>query len=71
MPIIRVEMWKGPSKEVKARLAEAITETVSRIAAIPHEHIRILFTEFEMENWAIGGKLASDMDRMKEPAGNR
>lgn len=67
MPIIRVEMWKGPSKEVKAQLAEAITEAVSRIANISPEHIRVLFTEFEMEDWAIGGRLASDIDREKKP----
>lgn len=67
MPIIRVEMWKGPSREVKARLAEAFTEAVGRIAEIPPEHVRILFTDFEMENWAIGGRLASEM-RREEPS---
>lgn len=71
MPIIHVEMWKGPTKEVKARLAEAFTEAVNRIAEIPSEHVRVLFTEFEMEDWAIGGRLASDIEREKEPLGNR
>lgn len=70
MPIIRVEMWKGPSKEVKARLAEAFTEAVNRIAEIPAEHVRVLFTDFEMENWAIGGRLASEMEREK-PVGEK
>lgn len=71
MPIIRLEMWKGPSKEVKAQLAEAITGEVSRIANISSEHIRVLFTEYEMEDWAIGGRLASDMDCEKESIGKK
>ena len=62
MPIIRVEMWKGATKEMKAAIAKEITETVSRIAKKPAEYIDVLFTDYEKEDWAKGGELASDID---------
>ena len=65
MPIVRVEMWKGATKEMKAAMAKEITETVSRIAKKPPEYIDVLFTDYEMENWAKGGELASDIDWAK------
>ena len=62
MPIIRVEMWKGATKETKAKLAKALTHAMSEIANKPPEYINVLFTDFEKEDWAIGGELASDID---------
>lgn len=62
MPVIRVEMWKGATKEMKAAIAREITETVSRIAKKPPEYIDVLFTDYEKEDWAKGGVLASDID---------
>lgn len=62
MPIIRVEMWKGATKEMKAAIAKEITESVSRIAKKPPEYIDILFTDYEKEDWAKGGVLCSDID---------
>jgi 4-oxalocrotonate tautomerase len=62
MPVIHVEMWKGATKEMKAAIAKEFTETLSRIAKKPPEYIDILFTDYEMQNWAKGGELASDID---------
>lgn len=66
MPIVRVEMWKGTSKDVKARLAKAITEDVATIAGKRPENIAVLFTDYEKEDWSIGGELASDIDWSKK-----
>jgi|MTBAKSStandDraft_2_1061841.scaffolds.fasta_scaffold00507_31 4-oxalocrotonate tautomerase len=69
MPVVRVEMWKGATKEMKASLAREITEVVSRIAKKPPEYINVLFTDYEKEDWAIGGELASDIDWEKRRKG--
>ena len=65
MPIIRVEMWKGATKETKAKLAKALTEATSEIANKPPEYINVLFVDYEQQDWAIGGELASDIDWQK------
>ena len=61
MPIVRVEMWTGRSKEQKAELAEAITDAVARIAQTSPDHTIVLFNDVDRDNWAEGGKLASDL----------
>lgn len=60
MPLVRIEMWPGRTKEQKAELARAITEAVVRIAKAPAEQTWVVFQEIPKENWAIGGILASD-----------
>jgi 4-oxalocrotonate tautomerase len=61
MPIIRVEMWEGRTKEQKAELAKAITEAMVKIAKTTPEHTTVVFEDVPKENWAIGGVLASDL----------
>ena len=65
MPIIRVEMWKGATKEAKAKLAKALTEDLATIANKQPQNITVLFTDYEQDDWAIGGELASDIDWSK------
>jgi 4-oxalocrotonate tautomerase len=65
MPIVRVEMWKGTNKEVKAKIARAITDDVARIANKKPQNIVVLFNDYEKEDWAVGGELASDIDWSK------
>jgi 4-oxalocrotonate tautomerase len=66
MPIVRVELWKGATKETKAKLAKAITNDVVTIANKKPQSVIVLFTDFEKEDWAIGGELASDIDWSKK-----
>ncbi|MDP2937581.1 MAG: 2-hydroxymuconate tautomerase [Dehalococcoidia bacterium] len=58
MPIIRVEMFPGRTKEQKAKLAEAITQVMVDIGGAPRDHTWVVFREEPKENWAIGGKLS-------------
>jgi 4-oxalocrotonate tautomerase len=60
MPIVRVEMWSGRTKEQKAELARAITDAVVNIAKTTPEATMVVFEDVSMENWAIGGVLSSD-----------
>jgi 4-oxalocrotonate tautomerase len=66
MPIVRVELWKGATKETKAKLAKAITNDVVTIANKKPQSVIVLFTDYEKEDWAIGGELASDIDWSKK-----
>ena len=60
MPIVRVEMWPGRTRAQKAELAKAITEAMVKIAKTTPEATTVVFKDIAKENWAIGGKLASD-----------
>ncbi len=60
MPIIRVSMWKGRTHEQKAQLAKELTDVMARVGRINPEATTIVFEEYEKENWASGGILASD-----------
>ena len=60
MPIVRVEMFSGRTHAQKQELARAITEAVANIAHTTPEATIVIFNDIERENWAHGGKLASD-----------
>jgi 4-oxalocrotonate tautomerase len=60
MPIVRVEMWPGRTREQKAELAGAITDAVVRIAGTTPEATTVVFEDVAKENWAVGGVLSSD-----------
>lgn len=60
MPIVRVEMWPGRTREQKAELAKAITDAVNDIAGAPPEATIIVFEDVSKDDWAQSGKLASE-----------
>ena len=43
MPILKVSLWSGRSKEQKAELAQALTETMVQVAKVPPEAVTIMF----------------------------
>ncbi|MGQ9661689.1 MAG: tautomerase family protein [Kiritimatiellia bacterium] len=61
MPILRVSLWAGRSKEEKANLAKALTETMVKTAGVPAQAVTIQFEELPKENWATGGQLHSEL----------
>ncbi|MPZ22480.1 MAG: 4-oxalocrotonate tautomerase [Dehalococcoidia bacterium] len=60
MPIIRVEMWKGRTEAQKRELARAITNAMVEIAQTTADATIVVFEDIERENWAEGGKLATE-----------
>jgi 4-oxalocrotonate tautomerase len=60
MPIVRVEMFAGRTHAQKQELARAITEAVANIAHTTPDQTIVIFQDAEREDWAQGGKLASD-----------
>ena len=59
MPVIVVEMWQGRTVEQKKQLAQGITGEFIKIG-VPAEQVQIIFKDNPKQNWAIGGKLASE-----------
>ncbi len=60
MPIIKMELWPGRTKEQKAKLAKAFTESVEEILGTAPERTIVLFEEVSKDDWAQAGKLASE-----------
>jgi 4-oxalocrotonate tautomerase len=63
MPIIRVEMWQGRTLEQKRQLARELTDVLVRIAGCDQSTVRVLFSEYARDAWAVGGVLESDRVR--------
>ena len=59
MPVVMVEMWHGRTVEQKRQLAKGITEEFLKIG-VPGEQVHIIFKDNSKDNWATGGKLASE-----------
>jgi len=53
-------MFHGRTHAQKQELARAITEAVANIAHTTPEATIVIFSDVARENWAQGGKLASD-----------
>ena len=62
MPNISISMTPKTT-EMKAQMAKAVTEQMSRISGIPSEHFVIMFNELPKENVAVGGVLLSQFDK--------
>lgn len=61
MPILRVSLWSGRTKEQKAALAKALTETMVKVADVPPHAVIIQIEELPKDNWASGGELHSEL----------
>lgn len=59
MPILRIEMLAGRSKEKKLLLAEDLSDAVSRTLQIDKEEVSIIFKDVNKEDWTKGGALLS------------
>ena len=55
MPVVRVSMYEGRSREQKREIAEAITDALVRVAGSKREAVNVLFDIFTREDWVIGG----------------
>lgn len=51
-------MYKGRSRDDKAKLAHELTQAVTRVMGVKPETTVVLFYDFEKSDWAAAGKLA-------------
>jgi 4-oxalocrotonate tautomerase len=55
-------MWTGRSAAQKKELARVITDAMVSIAQTTADATIVVFEDIPRENWAQGGKLASEPD---------
>jgi 4-oxalocrotonate tautomerase len=60
MPVVIVEMWEGRTVDQKRTIVEGITRTFEEIG-VPPAALQIVINDIPKHNWAIAGKLASEM----------
>ena len=60
MPIIRVEMFKGLTKDQKRNLVKELTEAFNRTCGDNHQGIDVMLFDIEQDNWGSGGVLFSE-----------
>ena len=60
MPIIRIEMFSGRSREQKRSLVRELTETYVRVAGGKPEAVTIILQDVDKEDWAVAGALMVD-----------
>lgn len=67
MPMIRVEMFAGRTKEQKRRFAEIVTASWVECCGGSAGSVQIVFQEVSRDDWATAGKLASDAAAVVPP----
>jgi 4-oxalocrotonate tautomerase len=66
MPIIRVELWEGRTLEQKRQLARELTDVLVRIADCDESSVRVLFSHYSREDWAVAGVLVEDGQDLRQ-----
>jgi 4-oxalocrotonate tautomerase len=57
MPVIRVDMFRGRSREQKRLLVRELTDTFVRIAGGKPESVTIILQDVDKEDWGAAGAL--------------
>ncbi|MEM7430288.1 MAG: 2-hydroxymuconate tautomerase family protein [Pseudomonadota bacterium] len=60
MPMIRVEMFGGKSRETKRALAQELTKAMVNTVGSNPEAVWVVIKEVDKEDWAFGGELGVD-----------
>lgn len=68
MPIIRVEMFDGRSREQKEKFARAVTEDFVSICGGTPQSVQVVFSDVSRDDWATAGTLASTAAAQKSTA---
>ncbi len=60
MPYVNVQITAGASREQKSQLVRDMTDSLVRVLGKRPEHIHIVISEVEEENWGFAGQLTDD-----------
>lgn len=63
MPIIVAHILEGRPAELKKKLIQNITKTVSMTLDVPEESVRVIVSEMGKDEYGIGGKTARELGR--------
>ncbi|NNF78116.1 MAG: 4-oxalocrotonate tautomerase family protein [Rhizobiales bacterium] len=60
MPMIKVDLFKGKTRDEKRALAEALTDAMVTTVGSKREAVWVVINDVEKEDWAFGGELGVD-----------
>ena len=60
MPYVNVQITAGASRAQKSQLVRDMTDSLVRVLGKRPEHIHIVISEVEEENWGFAGQLTDD-----------
>lgn len=60
MPIIRVEMLRGRTREQKSNLVRELTQAFNRTCGARPEDVQIVIADIDKENWGASGELVAE-----------
>ena len=65
MPTVQIHLLKGRTKDQKRLIAKEVSEALSRTADTPVKNVKIIFSEMELEDYAIGGEILEDIRKSR------
>ncbi len=60
MPTINIQLFEGRTLDQKRAFVEAVTKVTVDTLGGTAAGVQVIFTDVKRENWATGGRLASD-----------
>lgn len=60
MPMVRIELFKGRTRDQKAKAAKEVTEALARTIGSRPEDTQVIFADIEKSDWADNGKLCDE-----------
>lgn len=60
MPLIRIELFEGRSREQKKELVQAITRETVRVLNCGEDAVDVILTDIKREDWATAGVFWSE-----------
>jgi 4-oxalocrotonate tautomerase len=61
MPIIRVEIWKGKSAEVKKSIAQSLTKAMVESIGCQPQAVTVIIDEIPKADWFMGAKDSNEL----------
>jgi len=60
MPIIKVEMFLGRTRDQKRELVKELTESFVRTCGGTPASVTVVISDVEKQDWGVGGELCAD-----------
>jgi len=60
MPIIRVEMFKGRSRDQKRALIKEVTDAFLRTCGGTPQSVQVVIADVDKEDWGAAGEMMAD-----------
>jgi 4-oxalocrotonate tautomerase len=60
MPVIRVDLLKGRTRDQKRAFTKAVTDAFLATCGGTPESVNVIFQDVERDDWGVAGQLVSD-----------